>query len=354
MSTYSDKAIDLYSENIKKLFKQNLDAELCSIEQLKGGANSIVFKAVTTQGREYFVKQYVSNPADKRDRLKTEFSGLSFLWKNELRAIPEPVFMDSQSKTGVYGFINGSIVQSSQITMADVMQAARFVSDLFVLSQSQGANEQPFASEACLSLSDYGHAVKTRLKKLKSVLVDEEMVSDLHAFLDDEFLPLFEEALELSRHWASQGGLDFNKPINDNERILSPSDIGFHNIIKGSDDNLFFIDLEYFGLDDPAKLISDFFQQTGVPMPVEYRRQFYESSCENSNLAGLIEKRLPGAYLLTGLKWCLLMLNIFTHKTMIIRYNKKEQLTKARNKLALIRRELDALEFPMSLSESNK
>ena len=47
------------------------------------------------------------------------------------------------------------------------------------------------------------------------------------------------------------------KKLSKNEIIVSPSDFGFHNIIKIKK-KLFFIDFEYGGLDDPIKLLCDF------------------------------------------------------------------------------------------------
>ena len=44
------------------------------------------------------------------------------------------------------------------------------------------------------------------------------------------------------------------------EMIISPSDFGFHNVIN-KNNKLFFIDFEYAGLDDPIKLICDFYCQ---------------------------------------------------------------------------------------------
>ena len=44
--------------------------------------------------------------------------------------------------------------------------------------------------------------------------------------------------------------------------ILSPSDIGFHNTLKCRN-KIFFIDFEYFGLDDPIKITSDFIIHPG-------------------------------------------------------------------------------------------
>ena len=43
-----------------------------------------------------------------------------------------------------------------------------------------------------------------------------------------------------------------------NQLILSPSDFGFHNIVKNKK-KLYFLDFEYSGFDDPLKLLSDFY-----------------------------------------------------------------------------------------------
>ena len=41
------------------------------------------------------------------------------------------------------------------------------------------------------------------------------------------------------------------------QRALSPSDFGLHNALRGQDGQLRFVDFEYFGWDDPVKLVSD-------------------------------------------------------------------------------------------------
>ena len=42
--------------------------------------------------------------------------------------------------------------------------------------------------------------------------------------------------------------------------MIISSDFGFHNVIN-KNNKLFFIDFEYAGLDDPIKLICDFYCQ---------------------------------------------------------------------------------------------
>ncbi len=66
-----------------------------SLEPIPGGANSIVYRCVLGSGGVFLIKQYLRREGDTWDRLKTEFSGLTFLWENGIRAVPRPVGADA-------------------------------------------------------------------------------------------------------------------------------------------------------------------------------------------------------------------------------------------------------------------
>ena len=51
--------------------------------------------------------------------------------------------------------------------------------------------------------------------------------------------------------------MSFERDIDSAERTLSPSDFGFHNALKRSDGRIVFLDFEYFGWDDPAKMTAE-------------------------------------------------------------------------------------------------
>ena len=57
---------------------------------------------------------------------------------------------------------------------------------------------------------------------------------------------------------------------------MSPSDFGFHNVIKKKK-KLFFFDFEYAGMDDPVKLISDFICQPDHKLSKKQRYLFYNN-----------------------------------------------------------------------------
>ena len=56
-------------------------------------------------------------------------------------------------------------------------------------------------------------------------------------------------------------------PLGEADRVVSPSDFGFHNALRTEDGRLAFLDFEYAGWDDPAKLVCDFELQPAVPAP---------------------------------------------------------------------------------------
>jgi hypothetical protein len=95
------------------------------------------------------------------------------------------------------------------------------------------------------------------------------------------------------------------------QRCLSPSDFGFHNAILAPDDRLRFLDFEYAGWDDPAKLVCDFFCQPTLAVNRRHWDMFLSSlatwSGADPGLPGRARLLFP-AY---QIKWCCIMLNEF-------------------------------------------
>jgi len=98
------------------------------------------------------------------------------------------------------------------------------------------------------------------------------------------------------------------------ERIISPSDFGFHNsIIHGK--QLCFIDFEYAGWDDPAKMVCDFFCQPEIPVSLDYYTYFVNRlslMLYGEEKSTALAQRVKLFFPLYRLKWCCIMLNDFT------------------------------------------
>ena len=90
---------------------------------------------------------------------------------------------------------------------------------------------------------------------------------------------------------------------------LSPSDFGFHNIIKKDNKYLCFIDFEYFGYDDPVKLISDFYYHPGMNLNSIQKKHWLKQTFEIFDEEVFLRANLCKP--LYGLIWCLIILNDF-------------------------------------------
>ena len=135
-------------------------------------------------------------------------------------------------------------------------------------------------------------------------------------------------------------------------QILSPSDMGFHNAVRDSQGTWRFFDFEYFGWDDPAKLVSDFILHPGPGMQLTAPLQelFLSAVLPLFGEDPLFRKRLACVYPLYGLKWCCILLNEFLPDSLARREfaaagerqavsRQREQLDKARRMIERVRRE---------------
>ncbi len=289
---------------------------------LRGGSNNRVFRVETRNGAT-LLKQYFHHPDDMRDRLGTEFAFATFAWTHGLRCIPKPLVCDSKKRLGLFEYIEGQPLQADDVNEDAVNAALLFFSDLNRHKNSSDAAVLPLASEACFSLAEHLQSVERRVMKL-------QMIEDKSAqqFVRDELMPAWNKIVK------SIPADDAPIPLA--ERCLSPSDFGFHNALRGMDGRIRFLDFEYAGWDDPAKLVCDFFCQPAVPVSSAYLKQFTREVAGDQ-----AEKRITLLLPLYRVKWCCILLNEFlpTESTRRrfargkIENKKHQQLEKARQRL---------------------
>ena len=320
---------------------------IVDLRALSGAFNCSVFKAVTDKGNKYLVKEYHMKNNDNRDRLATEYGGLSFLWNNGIRNIPRPISADKRKDIAVYSFVDGKKVRGNDIKLNDIRSAAKILGAMRRLSSRKHAAEQPIASEACFSIQSYIDIVGKRMKRLKLVKRGVPASKEMLRFVRTELEPFFIKVKKFIAQNSTRTELD--RKLTGKEKFLSPSDVGFHNILKGKNGRLFFIDFEYYGWDDPAKTISDFFLQPDSPTPLKFRRDFFDKVSGYFGQDRRLARRLPLVYAVLSVKWCQIMLNVFLGENIRDRIVFEKQLKKAKRKLGESARELKELAFPLSL-----
>lgn len=266
---------------------------------LAGGANNRVFR-VEAAGGPALLKAYFRHPDDRRDRLGAEFAFARFARAAGVRCIPEPLAALPESSLGLFAFIDGQPV--AEATEPLVARAADFVHHLNAARWRPAASPLPMASEACFSFAEHLGTVAGRVERLLDITD-----SAAAAFVRREVLPAWEQV----RAEASDSGPSPDRVLEHTARCVSPSDFGFHNALLQPDGRLCFLDFEYAGWDDPAKLICDFFCQPRVPVPLHlfafFARAVAECFSEPDSVVARARVLLP----VYQVKWVCIRLNEF-------------------------------------------
>lgn len=296
-----DHGFDPALEVARALLASPIDA----LEQVGGGRNSRVFRVRSARG-EYALKQYPSPREDPRDRLGTEVDTLAVMEQQGFECVPKVVAADRNRGFAVLSWIDGTPVGT--VRDRDIDQACEFLARVHALRKLPTLAHGRLASEACLSGAEIERQVAGRLSEL-AILTAEE--PDLRAFLDCSFAPSWERLVAHSKQSMQAAGLDFTALLPEERRSLVPSDFGFHNAIRRPDGSLAFIDFEYFGWDDPAKLTSDVLFHPGTPLADNQRHRFRAQAQgvfgDDPHFKSRLEAYLP----LFGLRWVLIVLNEF-------------------------------------------
>ncbi len=298
-------------QDIQKISQKLLHKEIINISPLEGGRNNKVY-CLQTAGTMYFAKLYYSNPLDMRNRLKTEFFALSYLWKKGIHSIPRPIAQDPKKNVAIYEFIQGTKIIKGAATEGDIDAAVLFLTKInsFVGQSAEFQN----ASDACFCMQDYIDIIHRRLGHLQKIPNTTVLENSLHRFLQDQYVIHFNEVLRYVQDELRARGKKMDTPIT--TRILSPSDFGFHNALRTADSSLTFFDFEYFGRDDPAKTVSDFILHPGMELPEHLKARFATKILAEFRNEEL-NQRISLVFPLVGLIWCLIILNEFVpqHQT---------------------------------------
>jgi thiamine kinase-like enzyme len=331
-----------------------LGSPIIHLEEISGGNNNRIFKIECDDSRNYAVKFYFRNPKDRRDRLGTEFKALRFLSSKGVKSVPMPIKADAKHGIGIYEFIEGRKIASLEITDTDIDTAVHFVGLLKGLrAEGENAAFVP-ASEAYFSVQAIIENISSRLRMLTRSTTDGKHHRALESYLRNDFMPLFEKVTQRSRYRLGEIGDLPEQEIAIKDRVLSPSDFGFHNTLRRNDGEIIFLDFEYFGFDDPAKLISDFILHPGMQLSDGLKQRFIFNILSLFEFNKRLIKRVKMLYPLFGLKWCMILLNefvlesvqrrIFSGGKKLIEINLERQLGKAKEMTYKVMKEYE--EFP--------
>lgn len=277
-----------------------------SLSRLAGGKNNQVYRIDLDAGAPLVLKRYFSDPRDGRDRLSAEWSFLDLAWRDGVRTIPQPLARDADEDAALYSFVRGRKLGTNELEARHIDAAAGFI---LAVNVRRRPDLNP-ASDACFSISDHLQLVERRLLRLAALDPQAPNAADARRFVFMHLRPTWDAVRDRTVREAFSIGLDLHRGLTEADCCLSPSDFGFHNALI-ADDGVVFLDFEYAGRDDPAKLVVDFFCQPEVPVPVEYHERFTAKLANGLPLNQAALARCQFLLDACRVKWACILLNDF-------------------------------------------
>ncbi len=311
------------------------------LHPIAGGRNNRVYLVDPGHGSTpYVLKQYFLNPADPRDRFAAEHAFYRWIHLQAIQRTPKPAAWDVPNRLALFHLAPGRKLLPGEPAPHHIDQAVAFIRELNSHRLTPEAASLPNASEACFSISDHLSRIQLRVERLTRLQPHSDTDRAALDFIRSRLQPRWSR---LQTSLTSQLPAHDLHPLPQHHRCLSPSDFGFHNALLDDQDTLRFLDFEYAGWDDPAKLVCDFFCQPQVPVDLRFWDQVVQplgqALDQPSSLAARARFLLP-AY---RIKWCCILLNeflasdssrrAFADNSLATEHRKAAQLDKARRTL---------------------
>jgi len=277
-----------------------LGAPPSKLERLSGGRNNRLIRASHPRLGSVVIKDYFREGPDSIDRLTREWNYLIHLKNSHILNVPQPLFKDTENRYAIYSDLKGEKLSSISITIKHIEAAAQHIVSLS--KTSIGVIDPAKGMQSNLS----GHIddVHWRMDRLREVANSSDKYYPLQSFLKNCLEPLW------AKRQAEVEKSNSNKYFETIDYKLSPSDFGFHNILSNQN-KLSFIDFEYAGKDDLAKLTTDFMLAPAVPITANQSKIFCNCLMRNAELDSYFLNRVKILLPIAEVKWICIILNDF-------------------------------------------
>ena len=267
------------------------------------GINSELFLC---KGQSIFIAKKFANDKESLDRLNREKCFLSFSNTVSPGFTPKLYEVHEEKSLILMEYFSGSpYKETKNITNHELGRTLEFLS-LLNQNKSIGKIQIPNkAKDSFEKIDTYFELINNRISCFTLNHLKKYNVKDIESCHK-----------LLTSTWNRVKKLTFNIENNNTsnycEQIISPSDFGFHNAIKTTS-GVVFIDFEYSGWDDPAKLVIDFFLQPGIPIPKTWIPQVIGKIEKISSVPNIVE-RVRILTPLFKIKWACIILNFLEER----------------------------------------
>ena len=243
--------------------------------------------------------------------MRAEIELLNFAAQTAQGYTPKIIFTDLENRCIVIEYINGKNFTEGKAPPRKSIEAA--VKFFKLLNSDHSAAKVAItqdAAEGFLTLREHIENVRARIEKMEVKHLEENLQERAKNYLWNIHKKL--ENVEETTYERIKNA-EVNDAIGIGERMVSPSDFGFHNAIR-TKTGVCFIDFEFAGWDDPAKTFADFVLQPKVPAAKETMKLFLKSIQTQQKIE--IERRLETLTPILELKWLCIVLGFLDPERM--------------------------------------
>lgn len=280
-----------------------LGQKLYLVEKVDKGGNNRIYKIAIDPEHNFTLKEYFT---DDRERMDREYKSLEFLEKQGFECLPRVVAKNNILNCALYTFVNGEERKPEEFNNENVTQIVEFVNSLQRIKSNESKQIFKPAVLSTHSFSEFANTVRFRVNKFLSYIESSDATSisvELSTNISPQKL-IFEKLDKLS----TQNSSNFNEKIQEEDMRLSPVDFGPHNMLF--DRNIVnYLDFEYFGWDDPVKIIPNLiFHEGSVGLSNDVCKKILNYYTSTTTLHNQVIRRLPIALSLAGLDWLSILL----------------------------------------------
>lgn len=280
-------------ERLRLSLRRWPDGKGLTVEPLSGGGNNRVFVLRSGETPVFCAKVYFREKDGSSARFATEQSFYRVCGESVGGQIPAAARWDECEHVAMFAWVTGR--KTNQPTPDDIAAAGRFIRRL---QEAGEADSLGPASDACWSEAEHVGAVSRRVERLGRFAEEGALTPDLADFVHQEIIPAWRRIAEMV------SGAETSVVA---ELVASPSDFGFHNAMFRDDGTWCFVDFEYAGRDDAAKLACDFVARPGAGLAPGSMELF----CDAAGFSGRVLRRAERMLPVHRLKWACIALNRF-------------------------------------------
>jgi len=248
---------------IVRKVEKNLGRSISKIYLIRHEGNNRLFRLRDQKDRDYLLKIYSS---DNDRRLQREYEGITFLRKEGFENIPIPYLRDSIANWALYSFEHGKKISVFKLSEKEIDRIVGFLVNVHKILPSKYNNQFRSANFACFSIRDYLNNISFRLEKFTKFAKSEQSPYVVKQIYKQKIIEKINGLVQQSIiNWSEN---DINKKLRTNEVRLNPGDFSIQNMLLKPNMEICFLDLEYFGLDDPLRGVAGFLmhdKSMGIP-----------------------------------------------------------------------------------------